>query len=397
MEPQAKGWKVSLKAGGKMFDLFRKKKKKNVIILLIDGARVDRLEKFTGFRSVLEKGSLFSNMVTYAPYTIASVHAVMSGMYGSKNGVDSYYSYFDFKKNKCKTLTEYLHENGYYTKADAINKLVLQKDGFDELLIHDEHKDNLLERHKKMLAEMKEIEKKGKNFFLYLHYSNIHTAIVDNVIKKFDDFSSEYFNNREKYIKEYDTYFAKAENYLQGILGEITKLGFLESSIVVIFSDHGIGTGERIGEKVYGSFCYDYTIKTFASFIGEGFPKKEFTAQTRTIDIMPTLLDVLGIKEDKKYNKMQGKSLLPIINGKERESRAAFSETGGLGGPWPSPKKPNVHSLRFNGWKLIVNDNPGTKELYNLEEDPGEENNLIKKEKEKANKLRSLMKKISRS
>ncbi|MCX6802059.1 MAG: sulfatase-like hydrolase/transferase [Candidatus Diapherotrites archaeon] len=369
-----------------MFGL-RKKKKKNIIIILVDGARVDRAKRFEKFRNILSKGSFFSNMATYAPYTISSVHAVMSGMYGSKNGVDSYYSYFNFRKDRCKSLAEYLHCEGYYTKADAISKLILQREGWDELLVHDEHRDNLLERHKALLNEMKQKTGEGKNFLLYLHYSNIHTALVGNVIKKFDDFSSEYFGNREKYAGQYDGHFSKAEEYLLGVFAEIEALKLLENSIIVVFSDHGAGICDRPGEKVYGSFCYDYTIRAFASFIGEGFPQKEFAQQTRLIDIMPTILETIGIGEDNNYERMQGKSLFPVIDGKESGPRAAFSETGGLGGPWPSPKKPNVHSLSLGGWKLIVNDTPGTKELYNLKEDPEEKNNLIEKMPEKAVEL----------
>ena len=73
---------------------------------------------------------------------------------------------------------------------------------------------------------------------------------------------------------------------------------------------------------------------------------------------------------------MDGVSLMPLIRGEEAEELGAFSETGNpLGGTRP-PERPNTMSLRRHGWKLIINEHDGTRELYNLESDPGERENL---------------------
>ncbi len=40
------------------------------------------------------------------------------------------------------------------------------------------------------------------------------------------------------------------------------------------------------------------------------------------------------------------------------------------------PKIPNTKSVRISDWKLIFNEYDDTKELYNLKDDPNEENNL---------------------
>ena len=98
-----------------------------------------------------KEGTFFKNMITYAPYTIAAMHAVFSGEYGFKTGVNSYWSTLDFKKNQFKTLTEYLHDNGFETYGDAINPLIIPKQGFDDLTYHDEDKDDLTNLHKKLL------------------------------------------------------------------------------------------------------------------------------------------------------------------------------------------------------------------------------------------------------
>ena len=67
--------------------------------------------------------------------TIAAMHAVFSGVYGFKNGVNSYWSSTKYKKELYKTLPKYLKDVGYTTYGDSINKLILPPDGFDELKI----------------------------------------------------------------------------------------------------------------------------------------------------------------------------------------------------------------------------------------------------------------------
>jgi len=171
--------------------------KRNVIILMIDGGRSDYALKSSFFNSLKQKSVFFSHPITYGPHTIAAMHAVFSGTYGSRTGTNSYWSTFKFKKNKFKTLTEYLHDNNYHTHADVINELVVPKQGFDNYVVHDEESDDLSERHKNLLHQMNEKFLDGKNFFLYLHYSNIHTGIKNEVLKVYNNHSKEFFENTE--------------------------------------------------------------------------------------------------------------------------------------------------------------------------------------------------------
>ena len=156
--------------------------KENVIIIMIDGGRLDHAQKSEVFSKIESKSVFLSQSITYAPHTIAAMHAVFSGSYGSRTGTNSYWSTYNFKKNKFKTLTEYLHDNQYHTHADVINELVVPKQGFDNYIIHDEENDDLSERHKNLLHQMNEKFLNGENFFLYLHYSNIHTGIKKEVL-----------------------------------------------------------------------------------------------------------------------------------------------------------------------------------------------------------------------
>ena len=343
---------------------------------MIDGGRVDRAQNSDIFKKLKSKSISFSNSITYGPHTIAAMHAVFSGSYGSRTGTNSYWSTFKFKKDKFKTLTEYLKTKNYDTYADVINHLVIPKQCFDDYVVHDELNDNLVERQKNLLDEMNNKKINNKNFFLYLHYSNIHTGIMNEVLKVYDNFSTEFFGNKLKNEKRYDKLFSNAEKYLTKIMETIHELEFDKNSIILIMSDHGISVGEKLGERAYGAFCYDYTLKTFGYFLIPKFTPLEIPQQIRTIDYMPTILDYLQISLDSNYEKIDGESLLPLFNGEKISEKLAYSETGNALNEKSPPKKTNTHSIRTSAWKLIYNSHNETKELYNLKEDPKELRNL---------------------
>ena len=352
-----------------------KKKKPNVIMIMIDGARFDAIEKIPFYQELKKESIFFPKLITYAPYTIASLHAIFSGMYGKQNGVNGYYKSYSFDKQNCFTLTQYLKEAGYYTEADFVKKDIAPNQGFDIIRDYDEFNEDLIRRHSEILTQIKS----KKPFFLFMDYINVHTNLVKNTIKKYSDFDKEYFNNKDKNFKEYLTWVKDSGNYLKIILNRIKELGLWDTSIIIIFTDHGVSIGDKIGEKAYGVYIYDYTIRCFMYVIGKDLPKNvEVMKLVRSIDILPTILDILKLKEKNNYKEIQGKSFLPFINGRA-DDRIAYSETGGLGGPTPSPEIHNVQCVRTNKWKLIYNKTNKKKELYNLESDAEENNNLIGK------------------
>jgi len=344
---------------------------------MIDGGRLDRIKNSHVFNKLKSKSAFFSNSITYGPHTIAAMHAVFSGCYGSRTGTNSYWSTFKFKKDKFKTLTEYLKEKNYHTYADIINELVIPKQGFDNYIVHDELNDDLVERHKNLLEKMHQKNLNNEKFFLYLHYSKIHTGIKNDVLRIYDNFSEEFFSNKEKNELRYDKLFQAAETYLDEILEKIHQLSLDKNSIILVMSDHGISVGEKIGERAYGAFCYDYTIRTFTYFLIPSFDAREVKQQIRTIDFMPTILELLDFSLDGSYNSLDGVSLLPLIQGKSPHELYAFSETGNPLHEKEPPQEPNVKSIRTSNWKLILNEHDDSKELYNLELDPGENENLI--------------------
>ena len=352
-------------------------KKKNVIIICVDGGRLDRVQKSEKITRLFSEYSFFSQSITYAPYTNSAIHALISGSYGSRTGTNSYWHSIKFRENEFKTLTQYLHEEDYFTHADTPSDLVLPNSFFDNFEVYDESIVDLTTRHKTLLKNMKEKNKQGKNFFLYLHYESIHTGILNTVLKAYNNFSKEYFEKKKENEERYDKLFTKAENYLEEILNEINHLGIKDDSLILVMSDHGISVGEKFGERAYGAFCYDYTLRTFAFYFNSFEKSKLVEQQIRHVDFLPTILDDLGISLDENFKKIDGVSLKPIIEGGSMVEKIAFSETGNPLDSNTPPKKPNTKSVRTSKWKLIYNEYNDSKELYDLEKDPDENENLI--------------------
>ena len=154
--------------------------------------------------------------------------------------------------------------------------------------------------------------------------------------------------------------------------------------------------GEKYGERAYGVFCYDYTLISTALFFSKKLEAMKINQQVRSIDILPTILELLQIKTDTNFLPIDGKSLLSLSDG-IFEKRSAFSQSGNPLGSTKPPVEPNVYSIRQDEWKYIRNIHDESEELYFLKDDPNENNNLIIKEKQKAEELRAEMEQILNS
>lgn len=217
--------------------------------------------------------------------------------------------------------------------------------------------------------------------------------MIENVRKKYGHFDDEYFGNIERNKKNFLNYALECDEYVKAIFNTIKNLGITENTIVIFHSDHGTSVGERKGEPMYSIYAYDYTLRIFSIFLIPGINPVEVGYQCNLIDIMPTIMDLVEIKENPEFERLQGKSLITFVEGKEKEDRVVFIETGSLGGPWPSPKKHNVFAIRYKNKKLIYYKTPDKWEFYDLKDDPNENNNLIenKKYEEYIKKYRELL------
>ena len=361
--------------------------KPNIIFVLLDGARWDLLDISEEFNELKKSGTIFTNVTTSAPYTFASMNTVFTGLHGKENGVDAYYKMFRLK-DSVDFLPEILKKNGYFTSCDLITDKVISSRGFDIYQAHDEFTDNLNLRHPELIQESFN-NAKDSPVFMFLQFSRIHTVTVSEILKKYEWDDQEFYNNKKENLKKYSDVFIETCEYAKKIKETIENLGKLDNTILIFFSDHGTGIGERFGERNYGVYLYEETIRTFYLFIGPNMiQNKIFENLFSTIDILPTILDLCDLKLD---TQLPGQSLAPYFKEKDipiKENEFTFSATGGLQGPFPSPEEPNVFCIKTKNHKLMYFKSSDEWKLFDLQNDPSEQKNLSGEGSELENSLK---------
>ena len=346
----------------------------NIILINLDGFRKDKIDLCPSLKLMKENSYFFPNMFTVAPYTFSALPAVFSGMYPSRNGANAYYNMFKFRSNEITTLAQLLKQGNYYSCCDVIDDSVVPRSGFDEYTIYDEENVNFLERHKEMIKQLSKKEK----FFLFLHNTETHKHLVRDIVQQYgkNEDDSEYYKLKNENHERYNSYLPLCDNYISGIVNSLDEFGLSHNTILIFFADHGTSCGEKIGEKFYGVFTYDYTINVFCIINIPNRSSKIINQQCMTIDLFPTIAELANVPIQNESIRIQGKNLLSFVNDTDNNDRVVFSETGGLKGPWPSPEKHNVFCIRNKEKKLIYNDTPQTWEFYDLKNDPNELNNI---------------------
>ncbi len=362
----------------------------NIIFVLLDGARCDRIHTSKDFMELKKDGCLFNNVTAAYPYTFPAINSMFTGMFGKENGVDAYYKMFKLK-DSIAFLPEILQENGYFTSCDLISDKVISSRGFDIHQSHNEYEDNLTIRHPELIKKSFN-EANGKPIFTFLQFSRIHTITVSEVLKKYEWDDAEFYQKKSDNMKNYDKAFQQSVVYAKKIVQTIEELGKSTETVIVFFSDHGTGVGERFGERNYGVYTYEETIRTFHLFLGTGIVKNHVCDKlVSSLQLFPTIMDLCQIKFDSQTNLP---SLMPYFVGNldtKIELPYVFSETGGLQGPFPSPKEPNVFCIKNSRYKLIFFKTSKEWKMFDLIKDPREEENIfgkqIKEEKVLQDKL----------
>jgi arylsulfatase A-like enzyme len=324
----------------------------NLVMLLLDGLRADALDAHPVFDDLARRGLFCGNMLTYAPYTTASMHALLTGVYGPRNGVESYLSASQFRGGACRTLAQYFQAQGGYAAVDINNRNTIPCQGYERIEEYDEfHPDNrnrLSERHVRALAEAR---RANRPFLLSLHNLKTHAELIQTFRDRYPgDKEALYYADPARNEREYRGYVRGMGDDLAAFLAELDRTDFFRNGLLVVFSDHGCSYGERPGERMYGTYLHDYTVRTFAYFIGQGFqPGDRRRGLLRTVDILPTLLEACGLPPARGVLPPDGASFLRA----DPADRWGFVETAPLGGDFPSPAAPNYHGVVSATHKLL--------------------------------------------
>ena len=170
---------------------------------------------------------------------------------------------------------------------------------------------------------------------------------------------------------------------LVGRLDEtLARLGLRENTLLVVTADHGEGLGDH-GETLHGYFIYESTLSIPLLVRGPGIPGGTvLEATARTVDLFPTVLDLLGVKAPEGLS-LSGRSLAAALRGgKALPEEAAYAESlvPLLHFGWS-----DLRSIRLGPFKYIQAPRP---ELYDLARDPGETHNVVASEPGRARALR---------
>jgi len=360
----------------------------NVLLITLDTTRADRLgcygyakAKTPNLDALARNGVRFANAYTPVPLTLPAHASILTGLTPLAHGVRNNGSYFlSYDKT---TLAEILRDKGATTGAFVASFSVDSRFGLDQGFdVYDDHfqegspfKALNAERKAEQVLEafsnwMSRIG--GERFFAWVHFFDPHLPYSP---------PSPY---RENFADDlYDGEVAYMDFILGEVLRKIRERGILSRTLVVVAGDHGEAFGEK-GEAGHGVFLYDMAVRVPLIFYAEGHLPYDrvVEARVRLIDILPTVLDLLGMAAPEG---VQGQSLIPHIQKRSPKDLDTYIET--------------FYPRENFGWAALTGIISGRRkyiqapkaELYDLEDDPREEKNLAAGEARTAAGLKSLL------
>ncbi|SFP36594.1 sulfatase family protein [Salibacterium halotolerans] len=391
--------------------------KPNVIILGIDSLRRDYMSCYAHHHQTTphidkfaEEGVLFEHHFSPSiPTTPAYANMLMGGDCFDTNVVGLRHQGPIGGDEDKKTLAEILGNQGYQTTCVGFTNNPSSR-GFQHYLDYEAWQPDETGRCPKAeylnevaIPELKRLEQDDDPFFLFLRHMDPHSPYLpprpfermfydrdekdpSNTsmepvyqFKPHADFLASWIPDGvtdEQYVSaQYEGAVAYMDACIQNIFQTVKDLGIEEETLVVVTSDHG--------ETLYEHECYfDHhgtydnclMVPLIVKYPGVLPAGKRITDVSLIEDLMPTILDVLGIEDT---NNGTGRNLAGLMEGKEVPAVSEFYITECT---WM-----RKHGWRTQEWKLIQALEPDfhfkpMTELYNLVKDPGENHNLAAEE-----------------
>ena len=419
--------------------------KPNIFFVTVDSLRADRCfgenrsAKTPNLDSLIKKGIYFSQAISAADQTGASLSSVFSGIFPIRTGKNQ----ITFKSDTT-TYFGILKNSNYYT-CTLVPDIAFFKEfttNFDDKMIY--AFENVKTRQnlgndlgKKIIAKLKSKEMK-EPWIYYIHLMDIHTPF--SVPSEFD--------KQENGETKYDRLVSLVDVWLGRFLNEIN----MENTIIVVSADHGEyipATDESISEipniqrlltkgQTSISFIEKMRMKTLLNlrFAAQTYRKEKlkrtlspyemrsfntrsaldlydelvrvpliFTGcnvveskvipdLVRSVDIFPTIIDMIGLCNSIKSD---GRSLLPLINNKKLDELPAYMEVGINLAQLVNSKTPEVLAkiigVRTSEYKYLrARDNlEKNVRLFDLKNDPLEEKNIVDEKPKIVKKMEGIL------
>lgn len=360
----------------------------DVLLITIDTLRADYLSCYDKTKietacidRLADRGLLFLKAFAHNVMTLPSHINILTGTYPLFHGVRDNAGFRLGEESLL--ISEILKERGYRTAA-FIGAFPLDDrfgldQGFD---LYDDFYGGTAHLHDLFFVERpaeevidaacRWIKDQSENpWFCWIHLFDPHIPYSPPLAFK-KRYPSDFYGGEVAYV---DQELGKLFQFLD-------KTQNKDYPLTVITSDHGESLGEH-GELTHGVFAYNSTLHIpLIIYQPQLFPKSKLIKEmVRHIDIAPTILDVLGIKIPEV---IQGRSFLTLVKNPSRwkEEDCYFeSLSPNLNRNWAP-----LYGLIRGNYKFISLPNS---ELYDLEKDFSEENNLAATEKSMAKELKT--------
>jgi arylsulfatase A-like enzyme len=293
-----------------------------------------------------QSGVVFENAVAQAPLTPPSHASIFTGQYPTVHHVRNTGGFV--LPSSARPLAKILQEQGWDTAA-FVSSAVLKKaigfnNGFsvyDDQMPRQGKKEEFGEDAERRAGDTADRAvrwlnaQSGKPYFLWVHLYDPHMPY-----KPPSPFKEKYRNS------PYDGEIAYTDQQLGTLLDAVAKKAPAGKTIIAVLSDHGESLSEH-GEFSHGVFLYDATLHIAFMIAGPEIPAGvRIKQQVRSIDFLPTLLDLLDVRAPAN---IQGLSLIPAFSGKTVPTEISYEETLypklALGWAERHPNKPlEVHS-----------------------------------------------------
>jgi arylsulfatase A-like enzyme len=365
------------------------------------------------------QGALFSQAISPAPWTLPAHMSWFTGTYPSLHKVVNKFVVMPDRLVLSKlqqlapgtqTLAQVLRDHGYatggFTGAAGVSGVFGFNQGFD---VYSDDVPLFSGMETSVPKALKWLTGLGdKRFFLFLHGYGIHgqylppggydKRFVDPPYEgPYDGTPSQQRVLRELGLKQsidldpedvtfwrdlYDEKITRTDAVFAGFLSSLQAMKLDRRTIFVLASDHG--TEEYEHKRFdHGYSLYDEMEHVLLVVVAPGIKGGQtIHVQVGTLDIMPTILALVGIQPGSELKaQLKGTSLLPLMTGSQTAGEDVYMETD-------YRLFTHLRGLRTpDGWKLIHTMETGRIELYNVVKDPHELTNLAAADPAKAKEL----------
>lgn len=397
--------------------------KHNVILIVVDTVRTDHVGCYGYQRNttpnidrLAQQGLLFRNAISAASWTLPSIATILTSQYPCVLGIRDTPVVMD---DRYSLLSELLKQNNYTTHGIFSHVLLAPQLGFGRGF--DNYDDQTSPYRRRGISSpavtQKAISFLRKNhkrpFFLFLHYFDPHYNYI--LHKKYNYYP--FYNGSVKsnhpildlwrirhnlskddiryLVSLYDSEIAFTDEYLGKLLDALKKRGLYDNSIIIITADHG----EEFMERGWIGHCITLHQELLRVPLIMKLPAGEariIDSPVGLIDIMPATLRYLGLRIP---DGLDGKAL-DLSPGASVARGPVFSETFNFilqkyqlpGIHQPKRNEPIAfRSIVLGDRKLIYDEKKDSKQIYNLSDDPHEQNDLSARRSEQNSRLEVLL------